>query len=148
MFNNTYTYETKFSSNHNGKFFLKCFPTVRIHNKNKYYKTAKHLIKLNDVEIGIAEIIAVRQFSFGHINENLTWIDAAMTQDKYKAMIINMYSNKIEINNTSAFDHVVFRWIEYHIKNFTELANNHFEKLIATELQNQSVNNQNSILYA
>ena len=141
MFTTPHTNTTNFSNNFNGKLILQNFPTVRLASA-KYYITAKHLIKLNNNELGIAEVVAIRQFSFSQINNNLSLIDGAMVAEKFKAMIVRMYSNKEQIRDNTQLIHIIYSWVERDITQTTELMNNWHQRTIAETKQNAQIQSQ------
>jgi hypothetical protein len=142
MFTTSHSDTINFSANHNGKLLLHNFPTVRLDNTNKYYLGARHLVLLNKVELGIAEVKAVRPFLFGSTNNNLTLVDAAMTTEKFKGMMFKMYSGKVDMNDRTNMLHIVYGWVERHIQNQTTLLNNYWNRIIEEEKQERSTQSQ------
>lgn len=113
MFTTPYTHTTEFSKNHNGKLIMQYFPTVRLLNNKKYFTGAVHKITFKNLSLGIAEIVAVREFPYKFINDNLSYIDCEMNAEKAKGMFFNMYKNRVEnFTAETKFVHVIFNWIE------------------------------------
>lgn len=141
MFTTPFINTTNFSANFNGKLILQNFPTVRLAS-TKYYVGAKHLIKLNNNELGVAEVAAIRQFSFSQINNNLSLIDGGLTADKFKSMITKMYANKERITNNTQLINIIYSWVERDSFQLSQLINKWFEKTIAETKQNAQVQSQ------
>jgi len=69
-------------------------------------------------------------------------IDGAMVAEKFKAMIVRMYSNKEQIRDNTQLIHIIYSWVERDITQTTELMNNWHQRTIAETKQNAQIQSQ------
>ena len=105
-----------FTTNWNGKLFLDCFGTVRLHNPGKYAVGKKMNIMYNKIPMGIAKIEALRVFQYKQISDALSYIDVGKPAVYLSQLLSNMYTKKGLLFPSSELDHVILVYEERNIE--------------------------------
>lgn len=79
-----------FTTNFNGKLFSDTFSTVRDYDPEKFSLHAIHEIDYKNKQMGIAEIVAVREFKYKEIRDVLSFIECGRPPH-YLASILHRY---------------------------------------------------------
>lgn len=135
MLTTSFSHTTSFSSNYNGKLLLDKFSTIRLHNSDRYYINACHLICLNKNKIGVAKIVAIKQIPYSSIDDTISFIDSNCNANYLRGMFSNFYPS-INFNVNTLFDYIVYAWIEIDTNQYSELMNNRFMRIQADQKQN------------
>lgn len=67
--------QLKFTSTWGGKIFNDQFGTVRLHQPERFVPGASLQVLLNSQVLGVAQIVAVREFQFKQIRDVLSYLD-------------------------------------------------------------------------
>jgi hypothetical protein len=110
----------EFAVNWNGKLFLDNFGTIRLY-PGKYMFGELLEVYLKNSCLGIAEVVAIKTFTFGNIHDNLAFITIGKNADYLKSFIRNLYSKKTTITPTTKFDHIIFQYRSRNIEVFEPL---------------------------
>lgn len=89
-----------FTSNFNNKLDCQCFITIRSDYYNDIKVGSICQIALNKNVLYNAQLLAVKPFKLGSLNEFVSCLDTGYSVAETIAMIRKMYNNKITLNDT------------------------------------------------
>jgi hypothetical protein len=98
------------SANWNGNWFLNNFGIVCLHNPEKYKLGNRLEVMLKNQNIGIIEVVAVKQFHYKNITDVLGYINAGKPAFYLADCLKRKYSGKVNIKSDTLLNHVVCQY--------------------------------------
>jgi hypothetical protein len=107
----------EFNYNWNQKLNCRSFSTVRIENPKKYILNQECQVVLKqagnrpEIMLGIARIKYITNFLLYAVNPGISYLDANLSPDDYKIMVLKMYKNANIDFHTHRLSFIIFQYI-------------------------------------
>lgn len=99
-----------FTTNPNGKLFNDHFGDIRLADADKYYNGNTLEIRLKNQMLGIAQIMASREFRFNQISDVLSYLNIGKPAAYQADLLKRYYQQEASFTSDARFVHIILKY--------------------------------------
>ncbi len=122
--------QIKFTSNPNGKLFLPFFMDVRLFDEEKYMAGNVLEVALNNKVLGLAKVMAVKNFRYAHLNDTFSFMNCGKHAAYQAELLRRYYVHELDMKPDTQLMQIVFKYQERNIELFEFLLKEWWQKIV------------------
>ncbi len=129
--------QIKFTSNPHGKLFLNFFQDARLIDTGKYFIGNRLEVLLNKNVLGIVEVVAVRPFKYGNINDTFSYLNCGRHAAYQAALLEKYYVHELDggkMKYETCLQQIVFQYKQRNMELFESLMKDWWQGIVDSQV--------------